>query len=378
MRFAEIAGGNDVKRALIGMVDRDNIPHAIMFHENDGGGGLALALAFLQYLYCHQRGDSDSCGSCPSCSKITKLIHPDVHFVFPVASTKSIDKPRSEDFIRQWRELVIANPYFLENELFEALGLESKATRIAVQEARAVLDSLSLSAVERGYRSVVVYLPEKMNAEAANRLLKSIEEPPELTQFIFITHAPEQVLMTIRSRCEFIRVLPLSVDEVAGVLEEKFGRTPEEARAAAVTAGGSIGRALAYSSDNENIEAEQTLFSALMNALATGNLNEALEVGEDIASLPSRERIQAFCRYASEALRKIFVIQQGLPQLAPLTPREEQFIPALAGRLKKSFSRVALPHIDRARMLLERNVNAKILFCDLVDKLYILIWKTQN
>ena len=378
MRFGDIVGNADAKRALSGMIDRGSIPHAIMFHENDGGGALPLALAFLQYLYCRQRAEGDSCGTCSPCGKISKFIHPDIYFVYPVASAKSSEKPTSEMFVQEWRELVCANPYFLESELYEALGLEAKATRIAVQEARVILDRLSLSAVERGYRTIVVYLPEKMNAEAANRLLKSIEEPPELTQFLFITHAPEKVLPTIMSRCEFIRVLPLSVEEITGILEDKFERSPEDARAAAISSGGSVGRALAYSSANQNIESEQSLFSELMDALVKGNLLEALSVGDSIAALPSREKTQSFCRYASDALRKVFFVQQGLPQLAPLTPREEEFIPSLAGMLRKSFSREALPLIDRARMLVERNVNAKILFCDLVDKLYLLIWKTQK
>ena len=335
MRFEDIVGHDDVKRALVGMIDRDSIPHAIMFYENDGCGALALALAFLQYLVCRGREDGDSCGACPACGKVSKLIHPDVHFVFPVAGTKSVDKPTSETFIKEWRELVIANPYFLENELYEALGLEAKATRIAVQEARAILDKLSLSSIERGYKAVVVYLPEKMNAEAANRLLKSIEEPPEMTQFLFITHAPEQVLTTIMSRCQLIRVLPSSVDEICNVLEDKFGRSHDEAYVAAVSAGGSIGRALAYVSDNENVEVEQSLFEELMNALVGGNLNAALEVADSIAGLSSREKILSFCRYSTDALRKVFVLQQSLPQLSPLTPREQTFIPAIAGKLKK-------------------------------------------
>ena len=361
MIFDGIAGNADVKRALAGMAGSGRVPHALMFYENDGCGALLLALGFLECLTGSQ--------------KVHKLIHPDIHFIFPVTkgSKVSSDKPTSESYLQYWRDLVDRNPYFLENELNDALGIEGKSSVIAIAEAKFIIEKLSFHSLEGGWRAIVVYLPEKMNKDTANRLLKSIEEPPEQTLFLFVTHAPEKVLSTISSRCQGIRVLPLSKEEVAGVLEERFGRPEAEALAAAEVAGGSVGRALAYLSESGEAGAEAALFASLMDALLAKDLLAAQDVGEQLAALPSRERAKAFCRYAAEGLRKIFMLQQGLERIAGAAPAEAEAFAAYAARCRKSFPRKALPLLDNALMLIDRNINLKILFCDLVDRLYILI-----
>lgn len=323
MRFSEITANEDVLRALSGMVDSGKIPHAIMLHEDDGGGAVGLANAFLQYLYCKSRSGGDSCGECPSCNRISKLIHPDVHYIFPVNAGNL-----SVNFAKQWRELVLGNPVFTENDLTEALGIEGKSSLIAVGEAKAMLETLSLSALEGGYRSVVIYLPEKMNQEAANRLLKVIEEPPRLTQFVLITHSPEKILQTIASRCQRIRVMPCS-----GLRKTRV-EFPE--------------------------------FDTLMDALVRKDLSAALEASDALAALPSRESAKSFCVFAGERLRDIFLAQQGLSAADERTGR-------LASSLKKTFPRTALQAFDRARMLIERNVNLKILFTDLANRLYMIL-----
>lgn len=360
MRFEDITGNEDVKKALAGMVDNGRIPHAIMFYENDGCGALALALAFLEYLT----------GS----KKVSRLIHPDIHFIYPVTKGNKVstDKPTSESYLNFWRELVLANPYFLESELNEAFGIEGKSSIITIAEAKFIIDKLAFQPLEGGYRAIVLYLPEKMNAETANKLLKSIEEPPEKTQFIFITHAPERVLTTISSRCQGIRVLPLSREQVAEVLVRDFGKSPEAAAGAAAVSGGSVGRALASLSENEDVGQEFELFTSLMDALLAKDLLSAQDVAEQISALPSRENAKAFCRYMSDCLRKIFMLQQGLPQIAGVSEQEAAAFSGYASRCRKSFARTATPHLDKARMLIERNINLKILFCDLVNRFYTL------
>lgn len=375
MRFADIPGNEDVKRALAGMVDSGRVPHAIMFYENEGCGALAIAIAFLQYLNCRDRGGADSCAECPSCNKVGKLIHPDIHYVFPVASGGKVsgDKPTSESYSKYWRELVLSNPYFLDSELNEALGIEGKSSIIAVAEARSIVEMLSLTALEGGYKCVVVYLPEKMNVETANRLLKSIEEPPELTQFVFITHAPEKVLTTISSRCQGIRILPLTREEVSRELQERFGKSADKAEEAAAMAGGSVGRALAYIESGEDADENMSIFTSLMEALVAKDLTAALDAAEAAASLSSREKAKAFCRFAADGMRKIFMLQQRLPQLAGVPARDESFYARMAAGTKKSFPRMAMAELDRTSMLIERNVNVKILFCDLTNRLFTYI-----
>ena len=207
MRFADIIGNDIVVKALSSMADSGRVAHAMLLYENEGCGAIPLALAYVQYLNCANPVAGDSCGECPSCRQMSKLIHPDVHFVFPVnkGPKTSDDKPTSESYVKYWRELVLADPYFKEADLQKAIGIESKNGLIAVAEAKSIISKLSLSSVYDGYKAVIFYLPEKMNQETANRLLKMVEEPPQKTIFLFITHAPEKVLQTIFSRCQSIR-----------------------------------------------------------------------------------------------------------------------------------------------------------------------------
>ena len=315
--------------ALRQMAESGRIPHAMLFHQNDGGGAFPLILDFLEAVYGHN-------------PRVKKLIHPDIHFIFPVAGPAK-DKPVSEQFIRPWRELLLANPCFYENELYAAIGIEGKQGLISVNEARSILDKLSLSAVEGGYRTVVMYLPEKMNPQAANALLKMIEEPPEKTLFLLVTLQPEKVMTTIFSRCLFMRVRPFSREEDRAVHAEESAETTEMA----------------------------DLFHDLVDALVRRDLLGALETADAVADLGSREKQKRFCRVASDGLRNIFLLQQGLPELADLLGDEKPFYEEMAAKLRKNFSRQALAALDRALLLLERNVNQKILFTDLVNRLYM-------
>ncbi|MBO6248168.1 MAG: hypothetical protein J6N54_05095, partial [Bacteroidales bacterium] len=245
-----------------------------------------------------------------------------------------------------------------------------KQTSINNAEAKEILETIYLTPVEGGWKAVVVYLPEKMNAAAANRLLKAVEEPPEKTVFIMITHAPEKVLQTISSRCQALRIQPLSKTEVAQALESVFGKDPGEALSAAQVAGGSIGEALRYLSGKEDYEEQIAIFSGLMDALGVRDLNLALTYAGSLAGLASREKQKAFCKFAADNLRKVFLIQQKLPQIAGLAPGEEAILGEIATRCKKSFPRQALSCLDRTALLIDRNVAQRIVFCDLVCRLY--------
>lgn len=322
-----VYGNTEVVAALHLMVESGHVPHALLLHEDDGGGAFPLVINFLEELY----------GGSP---RVQKLIHPDIHFVFPVAGS---DKPVSLQFMGKFRELALENPYFFENELYTAIGIEGKQGNISVNEARSILDRLSLSAVEGGYRTVLVYLPEKMNAQAANALLKMVEEPPAKTLFVLITHAPEKVLVTISSRCLHMRVQPLS---------------PEAEREV-------------HARENASNQALTDLFHDLLEAIVSRDRLKALETGEAVAELKVREQQKSFCRLASEDLRRLFFLQK-MPALARVPEGEEDFYKRMAGALKPTFPRRGMAALDRALLLIERNVNQKILFTDLVNQLYSL------
>ncbi len=351
MKFSEVIGNGTVASALSSMADSGRVAHAMLLYENEGCGALALALAYVQYLNCSNPSGGDSCGECPSCRQMSKLIHPDVHFVFPVnkGPKTSDDKPTSESYLKFWRELALADPYFTEADLQRAIGIESKNGLIAVAEAKSIISKLSLSSVSDGYKAVIFYLPEKMNQETANRLLKMVEEPPEKTIFLFITHAPEKVLQTIFSRCQSIRVMPLTKEEAERVAAMK----PE--------------------SDSEDYNIFMDLFSDLMRSLVSRDLMGALECGETMAALESREKQKAFCTFAGDCIRKIFMIQQNMPQLADVRAEEQEFYADMAGRCGKSFCSRSIANIEKVVGMIDRNVSSKILFCDLVNRMFLSI-----
>lgn len=321
-----VFGNTEVVEALRTMVESGRVPHAILFHEDDGAGAFPIVLNFLEQLY----------GGSP---RVQKLIHPDIHFVFPVAGEKN---PVSLQFAAPFRELALANPYFRENDLYQAIGIEGKQGNISVVEARSILDRLSLSAVEGGYRTVVMYLPEKMNAASGNALLKMVEEPPQNTLFAMITHAPEKVLTTISSRCLNLRVMPLSPEAEREV-------RPQENAAGTVLL---------------------DLFYDLMQAVLDKDMLSALETGEALAELKVKEQQKAFCRLASQQLRSIFLLQQKMPRLAAVPPDREALLARIAGSVKPVFPRYAVGCLDRAVQMLERNVNQKIIFTNMVSQIY--------
>ena len=374
MRFADIPGNEALKKVLVSMADSGRVGHALLLFENEGCGALPLALAYVQYLNCSCRKDGDSCGECQSCLQMSRLVHPDTHFIFPVNSSKKVDvsKPLSESFLGLWRELVISNPYFLEADLYSALGIEGKSGVIAIAEARYILEKLSYSAVGDGYKSVLVWLPEKMNAETANKLLKVVEEPPQKTIFIFMTHNPDKVLQTIFSRCQSYRVLPLPKDELKTALADRFGKDASSAEEYAAAAGGSIGVALDAMGERAEHQAFMQIFSDLISALSSRNLSMALDASDQMASLDSREKQKAFCIFAGECLRKIFLYQQNLPELAGAGRNEAGFYESAAASAGKTFCRKALSLTDRSLMLLYRNVNPKMVFCDMVGQMFLI------
>ena len=351
MRFSEVIGNGTVAKALASMADSGRVAHAMLLYENEGSGALPLALAYLQYLNCGNRQDGDSCGECPSCRQMAKLIHPDVHFVFPVnkGPKSSDEKPVSESYVRYWRELALADPYFKEADLQKAIGIESKNGLIAVAEAKSIISKLSLAPVYDGYKAVIFYLPEKMNQETANRLLKMVEEPPVNTLFIFITHAPEKVLQTIFSRCQSIRVMPLTKEEYAQV------------------------QALKPQVEDEDGVIYMDLFADLMRAIVVRDLTSALECSEVMAALESREKQKAFCNFATECIRKVFLLQQKLPQIAGVPEDERDFYEEMAQKCPKGFCVKAVANIEKVVAMIDRNVNSKILFCDLVNRMFMNI-----
>ena len=348
MRFSDVIGNDKLKSALAKMVDTNRLSHAILLNEEDGGGGMAMALALAQYVNCPERAGEDSCGECRSCHLYSKLTHPDLHFAFPVSKADSLSEsekkaPISDYFLTSFRELFLSNPYFTEQQLYEALGVEDKNSSISVAEARSIFDKLSLKASSGQYKTMVVYLPERMNIEAANKLLKLLEEPPEGTLFLLVSHNPERLLQTIRSRCQLISLLPLSREERASVPRQAVG----------------------------NPEWREVMISILEAGLSK-KLIDTFPQWEMLAEM-GREKQKDFCIYAEDFIRQIYMTAAGMDAIAGVLPEEEATIRSLAARIKPSFYEKAYMQIEGTLSAIGSNVNAKLNFCDLCNHLLLFL-----
>lgn len=309
MQFSQVIGNGEIKALLAQMVDNDRLPHAILFSEDGSWGAMAVAIALAQYVNCENPSGGDSCGVCDSCHKYGKLIHPDLHFVFPVAASKSLSEsekkaPVSDYFLESFRQLVLANPYFGEEDLYDAIEIDNKNGIISANEAKRLFEKLSLRAFEGRYKTVIIYLPEKMNQDAANKLLKLLEEPPAGTLFLLVSHAPERIISTIRSRCQHIRLHPLSKEEraKAGVA----ARVRPEYR---------------------------ELLMQLFNAGMAKSVIDTFPIWESVSDM-GRERQKEWCLYAESFIRKIYMTASSMESLADLEEDEAGTVRNLAAGVK--------------------------------------------
>lgn len=210
MQFSKIIGHDEIKQRLIRSVKENRISHNQLFFGPEGTGALPLALAYAQYICCEDKQENDSCGVCPSCLKYQKLIHPDLHFTFPIANIRGITKPVSDDFIKDWREAVIENPYQGLKLWQTKLDLDNQQVNITTRDCQEIINKLTLKTYESEYKIMIIWMVEKINYQAAPKLLKILEEPPEKTLFLLIAEDTEQIIKTILSRAQMIKVPRIS------------------------------------------------------------------------------------------------------------------------------------------------------------------------
>ncbi|MFA6335070.1 MAG: hypothetical protein WCX48_05860 [Bacteroidales bacterium] len=373
MKFASIVGQQKLKSQLVNLSVDGRVSHAMLFCEDQGYGALPLAIAFAQYNSCPNKDEHDSCGSCPTCNKFQKLIHPDLHFAFPVNNTKKITsdkKPVSDHFIDMWRTSVIEDPYVTEQDWYDKIGVENKLGLIGVNEANLILKKLSLRSFEGGDKYMIVWLPERMNQEAANKLLKLIEEPPAGTYIFFITQAPEKIIPTILSRCQIIRVPPLDIKELGNKLALEFSISAEDGCVWAKISGGSISTARALVKDSIDISANQGLLLRLMEGCMEKDMVSVISVWEEIAA-SGREKQKQFCQYTLEFIRRVYMESLGVKEVSNTPDSQRKIIMQWAKRIKPTFYSKGYDAINVALADIDRNVNSKYIFSDLSNRFFL-------
>ncbi|MEN6618105.1 MAG: hypothetical protein ABFC28_01175 [Rikenellaceae bacterium] len=373
MKFSSIVGHQKLKSQLINLSGEGRISHAILFCEDQGYGALSIAIAFAQYNSCPNRDGHDSCGNCSTCNKFQKLIHPDLHFALPVNNTKKITsdkKPVSDHFIETWRSSIIENPNITEQEWYDKIGVENKLGLIGVNEANLILKKLSLRSFEGGDKYVIVWLPERMNHEAANKLLKLIEEPPAGTYLFLVSQAPEKIIPTILSRCQIIRVAPLEIEELGNRLSQEFSISPEDGIFWAKIAGGSISKAREIIRDSIEVSNNQELLIRLFEGCVAKDMVSVISVWEEIA-MSGREKQKQFCYYALEFIRRVYMMSLGVNEISNTPTSQRDTISLWAKKIKPSFYSRGYDAINGALADIDRNVNSKYIFSDLSNRFFL-------
>ena len=375
MQFKEIVGQHAIKERLIHTVKENRISHAQLFLGSEGSGNLALSIAYAQYISCENKLENDSCGVCSSCLKFKKIIHPDLHFVFPVATSKTVKKdPVSDDYINLWRKQVIENPYFNESKWYEIIDVENKQGNISKNESYEILRKLNLKTFESEYKFMIIWLPEKMNAFAANKLLKLIEEPPAKTLFLLVSESIEQILPTILSRTQLIKIPKIENENIRAKLCDDFGLSPQESEDIAHLANGNFFTAqnLIDTSNEEHYNFEQ--FTILMRLSYQRKIIDLINWVDEIARL-GREKQKSFLAYAIRLVRENFMLNLNKKEIVYLTHEEYNFSEKFSLFINNKNVGQIYETLNKAHLDISMNAYNKIVFLDLALKIVKLIRK---
>ncbi len=367
MRFADIIGQSSLKEHLARSVDAGRISHAQLFTGIAGAGTLPLAVAYAQYIHCTNRHDGDSCGECPSCRQIAALAHPDLHFVFPVnkQGKKSGEVVLSSEFMALWREMFErTGGYFSAQQWFDALNLgKTLKGVISTKEAEEIIRRLSFKSFESAYKTMIIWLPETMNDEAANRILKILEEPWQNTVFILVTERADLLLKTIISRTQEVSVPRLTAEELMPLIEQTGESDPAKLRNTARLAGGDVLelRRLTGGMDDEVRRENFDHFCSVMRLSYNDKHLELMSWADDVAQL-SRERQRAMLTDFSRLLREAYMLHAGAEEASYLWGEEAAFCRKFAPFIGSENIEPIIEQIELAMRQIAQNGNPRIVF----------------
>lgn len=370
--FESVIGQKEAADIVISSIKSGRLPHAIMVCGPSGSGKLPFAMALARYVCCNNPSEHDSCGECISCKMADKLEHPDIHFVFPVIRKKDGSSVVSDDWLPEWRQRIKLSPYFSLADWSADMGDSNKQPLIYTAESDEIQRKLSLKPAMEGYKVAIIWLPEKMNEECANKLLKLVEEPPAKTLFILISEEPEYVLPTLAGRTQRVNLLPIEQDMLAKYLISRFGLTDSDAEEIARRSEGSVLKAI----QNISLSEEERLcfesFTALMRQAWRRDIRSLKDWSENMAAR-GRERQKIFLRYAVRMNRENFMANFKIPKLNYMTKDEAAFAVKFAPFInEKNVIRIE-GLLEEAIVHIEQNVNAKMVFFDLAVRMIVLI-----
>jgi DNA polymerase-3 subunit delta' len=371
MQFKHISGQAAIKQRLINTVNDNRVSHAQLFLGPEGSGSLALAIAYAQYLSCEDKQPDDSCGVCSSCRKYQKLMHPDLHFSYPFFAKDKNDTALS--FIEQWREALLANTYLSLDIWRSYLDAENKQANINIAECHQIIKKLSFKPFESVYKVLILWLPEYLDKEG-NALLKIIEEPQPNTLFLLVAQNQDQILNTILSRTQLVKIPALSYDEIKEELMQNHHQTEFAAAEIAYLSNGNMTEALAML-QQEN-KGYHTLFVQWLR-LCFGNKGPEVMAFVDQASKMGRENQKNFLRYGISFIRECCLLMAGAGNLVHLPAQELETAQKMTNVMNTAMAQAISTELEKAHYHVERNANPKILFLDVsLQIIKILNFKT--
>lgn len=384
MLFRDIIGQEATKQQLRQSVHEGRIPHAQLFTGISGIGKLQLALAYAQYLNCPNRTEEDSCGTCPTCLQYKHLQHPDLHFVFPIVGSDET----CDNFLEQWREILLTTPYFDLEDWHKALGVETKQSMIYEKESGEILRKLSLKPYGNGYKVMIIWQPEKMNTTTANKLLKLLEEPSPKTVFLLVSERPEALLATIQSRVQTIRVPRLETETIAEALRQKGIDTVKANDIARIANGSYLAALKKVDASDENQQELRDFIALFRDAYTVGVLRDPQKKYESLKRLRQwsldmadskvgREKQKHFLQYAQQQVRENYVRNLAQPELNYQMEAEREFSVKFAPFIHNGNVEAIMNQLDLAERQIEQNGNAKMIFFDLCLQMIVLIKKPK-
>ena len=386
MLFRDIIGQEPIKQQLRLSVQEGRIPHAQLFTGIAGIGKLQLALAYAQYVNCPHRTETDSCGTCPTCLQFEKLQHPDLHFAFPIFKTDAADT--CDGFLEPWRNIIIEKHYFDLDDWHAALGVETKQSMIYEKESGEILRKLSLKPYGNGYKVMIIWQPEKMNAASANKLLKILEEPSEKTLFILVSEHPELLLSTIQSRVQTIRVPRLETETIAEALQQHHLDYTKALDIARIANGSYLAALKKADEADVNSQELHDFIELFRDAYTVGVLKDPQKKYESLKRLRQwsiamadskvgREKQKHFLQYAQQQVRENYIRNVGQPELNYQMEGEREFSAKFAPFIHNGNVEAIMNQLDLAERQIEQNGNAKVIFFDLCLQMVVLIKRSK-
>ena len=362
MKFIDISGFEKEKNFLINAENKNHVAHAQLFFGSEGSPNLSLALAFISFLNCNDKVNNDSCGECPSCKKIDKMIHPDVHFIFPVAPTTKINKNVISDlFIKEWRNFILDDPYQNVNDWFNFYGFENKSPNISKDESRNLIKKLTLKPFESENKIVLIWLPEYLHLYTSNALLKILEDPPPKTFFFLITNDYNRLLKTILSRVQMFKIRNFSDEELKKEILKKEDIAENELSKLILTSDGNLNQAKKIiNSSNEDF---LSFFKIWMRNCYS---NDYAKIQLDLEWFNNQTKInkKAFLIYSLNLIRESFVIKIN-SSLSRIVDEESEFIKNFSQSLNEEKTEKIILELNDSIRFLEWYANPKIIFIDL-------------